>query len=113
MRTPHYLTVIASGVLVGALGGCGAERNDWVVTSVAGTPTGEQIRIVGTVRHYDLEGRFYAIRGDDSVTYDPRNLPESFQREGLKVEAEARRRTDMASIHQVGQIVDLERIRLR
>ena len=113
MRSLGYLITLASCVLIGALGACSTEGNDWVVTSAAANPTGERIRIIGTVRHYGLEGGFFAIRGDDSVTYDPRNLPDSFRKDGLKVEADARRRTDMAGIHQVGQIVELERIRLR
>jgi hypothetical protein len=44
---------------------------------------GTDVRITGTVSHLDLEGGFYAIRGDDGVTYDPTNLPPAFQRDGL------------------------------
>jgi len=61
----------------------------------------------------ELEGGFFAIRGDDSVTYNPTNLPAEFQQDGLAVEADARRRDDMAGIHQVGPLIQLERIRRR
>ena len=67
---------------------------------------GQQVHIIGVVQHLELEGGFYAIRGADSVTYDPRNLPAEFQKDGLSVEADARRRNDVMGIHQVGVIVD-------
>ena len=47
------------------------------------------------------------------MTYDPTNLPPVFQEDGLQVEAEGRRKDDMAGIHQVGPIIQLERIRRR
>ena len=37
------------------------------------------VTITGVVRHFDLEGGFFAIRGDDGVTYDPSNLGEAFR----------------------------------
>jgi hypothetical protein len=52
-------------------------------------------------------------RGNDGVTYDPTNLPPEFQKDGLTIEAEARRRDDMMGIHQVGPIVQLVRVRAR
>ena len=61
-----------------------------------------KIHITGVVRRSELEGGFYAIRGNEGVTYDPTNLPPEFAEDGLQVEAEARRRDDMAGIHQVG-----------
>ena len=29
------------------------------------------IRVNGTVQYFNLEGGFWAVRGDDGVTYDP------------------------------------------
>jgi hypothetical protein len=63
--------------------------------------------VTGVVRHFDLEGGFFAIRGDDGVTYDPSNLSEEFRRDGLRVRARARLRPDMGGIHMVGPIVDI------
>jgi hypothetical protein len=71
------------------------------------------LHIVGVVKRYQLEGGFYAILGDDGVTYDPVNLPAEFQKDGLAVEADAHKRSDMLGIHQVGPIVELDRIRPR
>jgi hypothetical protein len=53
------------------------------------------------------------IRDAGGTQYNPTNLPEPFQVDGKAVEAEARRRDDMASIGMVGPIVELIRIRER
>lgn len=69
------------------------------------------VTVKGVVRHFDLEGGFFAIRGDDGTTYDPSNLAEEFRRDGLRVEARLRLRPDMGGIHMVGPIVDIIEIR--
>ena len=102
-----------SWVLVVAVTGCRQSGGDWVKLTRSADSTAPTNPIAGVVRHVELEGGFFAIRGDDSVTYDPINLPELFRRDGLRVEAIARRRDDMMSIRQVGPIVELERIRAR
>jgi hypothetical protein len=91
----------------------GGDEAGWVTPSPAAEEGGTDVRITGVVTHVELEGGFYAIRSDDGVTYDPTNLPPEFQKDGLKVEAEARRRDDMMGIHQAGPIVELVRIRAR
>jgi hypothetical protein len=96
------------------LAACGKNGDDWVTPPSSNTETvGSSITIVGVVHRSPLEGGFYVIRGSDGVTYDPTNLPSEFQKDGLAVEAVARRRTKMLGIHQVGPIVELERIRAR
>jgi hypothetical protein len=102
----------AGGLLV-MIGACSGGGSDWVTPAAEKGGAGAQIHITGVVRHFELEGGFYAIRGSDSVTYDPRNLPAEFQKDGLNVEADARKRDDVMGIHQMGVIVDLERIRAR
>jgi hypothetical protein len=80
-------------------------------TSVAPCDAGN-VCVTGTVRHFDLEGGFWAIRGDDSVTYDPMNgLSKDFQREGMRVHLVAKERRDMGGIHMVGPIVEIVSIR--
>lgn len=67
-----------------------------------------------TVRRGGLAvARPVAIRGEDGVSYDPTNLPPAFHKDGLKVEAAARRRDDMRGIHLGGRIVQIVRIRAR
>jgi hypothetical protein len=94
------------------LAACGRAGNDWVTPTPPAEAAGPTVTIRGIVRHFEIEGGFFAIRGADSVTYDPTNLPEEFRKDGLHVEAVARRRDDMMSTHQVGVIVELERIRV-
>ncbi len=87
--------------------------SDWVTPAAAVEPGGTPLHIVGVMRHRDVEGGFWAIEGEDGISYDPGNLPESFQKEGLLVEAYVRRRDDRAGIHMSGPIVDIVRIRAR
>lgn len=78
-----------------------------------GVPPGA-IQVSGTVRYFTLEGGFWAVQGDDGVTYDPMNgLAPAFQRENLKVTLVARVRNDMAGIHMVGPIVEVLSIQPR
>jgi hypothetical protein len=66
------------------------------------------IRVNGTVQFMTFEGGFWAVRGDDNVTYDPMNgLPAAFQVEGLRVRLEAKRRDDLVGVHMAGPIVEI------
>jgi len=66
------------------------------------------IPVLGTVQHYTFEGGFWAVRGDDGVTYDPLGgLPFAFRSEGLRVMMVARVRNDLVGIHMAGPIVEI------
>ena len=88
-------------------------------SGACGSPTAPQvppgaIQVSGTVRYFTLEGGFWAVRGDDGVTYDPMNgLASEFQRENLRVTLVAKVRTDMGGIHMVGPIVEVISIQAR
>jgi heat shock protein HslJ len=112
IASPCAYTLSCTALLL-ALVACGGGNSDWVVPTPAADQTGEQIHITGVVRYSELEGGFYAIRGADGITYNPTNLPAEFRKDGLPVEADARRRNDVVGIHQVGPIVQLVRIRAR
>ncbi len=72
------------------------------------------IRVNGTVRYFNLEGGFWAVRGDDGVTYDPvAGLAPAFQRENLRVTMVARIRPDLGGIHMVGPLVEVISIEAR
>ena len=61
-----------------------------------------------------FEGGFYAIRGDDASTYDPINLPDEFEVDGLRVRFEGRLLRDRVSFHMAGPIIEVVTItRLR
>src|SRR2546423_4334661 len=72
----------------------------------------ENTCVNGTVTHMELEGGFWAIRGDDGVTYDPAGgLASEFQQQGLRVYMVARKEPAMASIHMAGPIVSIISLR--
>jgi hypothetical protein len=100
-------------LLVLAACGSGGGGGNWVTPTPAAGGDGEKVHLIGVVRHHEVEGGFYAIHGSDGVTYDPTNLPAEFAKEGLEVEAEARRLDNAMGIHQVGTMVELARIRSR
>lgn len=66
------------------------------------------IRVTGIVSYDSFEGGFWAVRGDDGVTYDPMNgLPQEFQRENLRVRVVAKVRHDLVGTHMAGPIVEI------
>jgi hypothetical protein len=72
------------------------------------------IRVNGTVQYFNLEGGFWAVRGEDGVTYDPIDgLPPAYQRNSLRVIIVARVRPEMGGIHMVGPIVEILSIEAR
>lgn len=71
---------------------------------------GDVVSGTGTIRYFDIEGGFFAIRGDDDKTYDPMNLAEEYQRDGQRVRFRAKLRNDMGSFHMVGPIVEILKI---
>lgn len=86
-------------------------------TSGVTDPEGDVIVVDGTVRgtgvvlFYDFEGGFWAIRGDNDVTYDPiGGVPQAFQQHGLRVRFEGKLRKDLASVHMAGRMMELREI---
>jgi hypothetical protein len=80
--------------------------------SACGTPVmpsdRDVVRVHGTVRFMTFEGGFWAVRGDDNVTYDPvSGLPAAFQIDGLRVRLQARRLSDTHPIHMAGPVVEI------
>ena len=72
------------------------------------------IQINGSVRYVALEGGFWAVRGDDGVTYDPMNgLAAEYQRDNLRVTLVARVRNDVGGTRMVGPIVEVLSIQTR
>ena len=72
------------------------------------------IRVNGTIRYFDIEGGFWAVHGEDGVTYDPiAGISSAFQRENLQVTMVAKIRTDVGGIHMVGPIVEILSMQMR
>jgi heat shock protein HslJ len=83
----------------------------WVELKPEPASTVAALRITEKVHHLDLEGGLFVIRDASGTQFNPINLPDAFRIEGMAVEADARRRDDVASIGMVGPIVELLRIR--
>jgi hypothetical protein len=69
--------------------------------------------VTGTVRSLTSDdGGFWAVRGDDDVTYDPlQSLPQEFRVEGLRVDMVAYERLDAYNFHQADVVVNIVAIR--
>lgn len=84
-----------------------------LVVLTCSSPTAPEVpdgatQITGTVHFYTFEGGFWAIRGDDAVTYDPMTgLSAEFRKEGLRVSVVVRIRTDLAGTHMAGPLVEI------
>lgn len=71
------------------------------------------MRFTGRVVYVPIEGGFFGIVADDGRKYDPRNLPEAFQRDGLPVQVTARPLEGIVGFHMWGQIVEIVEIKKR
>jgi hypothetical protein len=84
---------------------------------VLGDTTGT-LSITGTVQYLQLEGGFWAIEGRatdtaSTETYEPINLPESFEQNGLSVSVRAKQRNDLGSYRMVGPVIEIRSIEPR
>ena len=61
----------------------------------------------GVVTYQDLEGGFYGLVDEHGETYNPLNLPEEYQQDGLTVYFSFVPRTGVMSIRMWGTPVDL------
>ena len=74
------------------------------------TRSGDMISGTGTVERFEIEGGFFAIRGDDGKVYDPMNLPPTLARAGTRVRFTAKLRRDVGSFRMVGEVVEIQQI---
>jgi hypothetical protein len=111
LHTMAILPALMCLLVAIACAGRDVDRDGWTVLTPASANDAAVIRIVGTVRHVDVEGGEYVIVDDKDTRFNPTNLPREFQIDGTAVEADARRRERTVSIGMVGPIVDLVRIR--
>jgi hypothetical protein len=90
-----------------------------IFASACGSPTSPGpepgvVSVDGVVRHFNIEGGFWAVSGDDGVVYQPMHgLDSPFRRENLRVSMVAKVRHDLGGIHMVGPIVEVVSIRVR
>ena len=80
----------------------------WLASTCALTGP-DTFSAMGTVEFLDVEGGCWTISTDDE-RYEPTNLPEEFERDGLRISFEAEVRTDLVSVCQIGPIVELREV---
>ncbi|UCH31837.1 MAG: hypothetical protein JSV05_00035 [Candidatus Bathyarchaeota archaeon] len=68
---------------------------------------GDTITEAGTITFLGFEGGFYGIISDDGKHYDPINLDERFQVDGLRVQFELKILEGYLGIHMWGAIVQI------
>lgn len=66
--------------------------------------------IVGTVRHVELEGGFFGIVDEQGNRFDPVNLPQRFEKDGLRVKFRMTKLPDQISFHMWGALVKITKI---
>ena len=67
----------------------------------------ETVTLEGIVQFVEVEGGCWRIAGDDGASYEPINLSEEFQEDGLRVRFRAKYRTDLVSRCMVGRLVEI------
>ena len=63
---------------------------------------------VGHIVYVDLEGGFYGIEAEDGTKYNPLNLEEAFQEDGLRVRFRGVLRPDVMTTRMWGQNLEIE-----
>jgi len=71
---------------------------------------GEIRNVKGTIVYHELEGGFYGIIADNGKKYNPINLDEEFQQDGLRVKFDANIKKGMVGIHMWGVYVEILKI---
>ncbi len=103
-----YGTIIICLGPIAALGGC---HNPSPADSKTGAIPAQTV--TGTVCYMDVEGGFYGIVTDDGKKLDPVNLPQEFQKDGLRIRARVEPLHDRVSIRMWGtpvRIIEFQRL---
>ncbi|MCH1930333.1 hypothetical protein L9G16_09075 [Shewanella sp. A25] len=74
------------------------------------TPAGEGVMLQGTVRYIGLEGGFWGIITDNGKQILPKNLPQDYKKDGLRLSFTAQEITGMMTIQQWGTLSSLSDI---
>jgi hypothetical protein len=94
----NKLRLVLLGVIVVSLftlAGCAGKSNENVISGS------------GMVQFVDIDGGFYGIITGWDEKYEPINLSEDFQQDGLMVDIEATIRSDLVSTHMWGTPIEI------
>jgi hypothetical protein len=81
--------------------------------SCSNTTGPDSTQIVATVEFLNVEGGCWSLLASGGVRYEPVNLGQQYREDGLQVTATVRLLEDVGSVCQVGETVEIERIRRR
>ena len=72
----------------------------------------DEIRVTGTVQRIGVEGGCWVLEASDGTRYElrPAQAPPEVLRDGARAVLVLKKRIDLMSICQVGQIVDVQRV---
>ncbi|MFV0597034.1 hypothetical protein [Shewanella sp.] len=73
---------------------------------------GEGVMLQGTVRYMNLEGGFWGIIADNGQNILPKNLPQEYRKDGLRLSFTAQEITGMMTIQQWGTLSSLTEIKV-
>jgi len=108
-----YGTVVICLGLIAALGSCQYPSADSGREVDSKTGATSIQAVTGTVRYIDVEGGFYGIVTDDGRKLDPVNLPQEFQKDGLRIRARVEPLQQRVSIRMWGtpvRIIEFKRL---
>ncbi|MEL4253124.1 hypothetical protein AAEH72_19125 [Shewanella xiamenensis] len=74
------------------------------------SPKGEGMMLQGTVRYLNLEGGFWGIVADNGQKILPKNLPQEYRKDGIRLSFTALEITGMMTIQQWGKLSNLSDI---
>lgn len=74
------------------------------------SPKGEGMMLQGTVRYLNLEGGFWGIVADNGQKILPKNLPQEYRKDGIRLSFTAQEITGMMTIQQWGKLSNLSDI---
>jgi hypothetical protein len=74
------------------------------------SPKGEGMMLQGTVRYLNLEGGFWGIIADNGQKILPKNLPQEYRKDGIRLSFSAQEITGMMTIQQWGKLSNLSDI---
>lgn len=71
---------------------------------------GEAVMLQGTVRYLHMEGGFWGIVADNGQHILPKNLPQEYRKDGIRLSFSAQEITGMMTIQQWGKLSNLSDI---
>ena len=103
MNDRVFVTLLCLALV--SLGTAGCAHDEMVTGGLSDT-----VIVTGTVRSFAGEGHCWSITTDGGKVYELRNLPGSFQTEGLPVKARLNVLGDLPSMCMLGRIAEVLQI---